>query len=239
MACWRWSLCLLFPLLLSGCPLEGDSGDRGLNGISCWDLDGDRNKDPDEDLNGDGQWDARDCSASSIPTQATGADFNHQHVCEAFANLGQYPEGCPSDTHTVPVGTLTRMLPDLLFEDTEGNLDSCNYEPNNGVFGIEKKNNAYYWSVEGGFIANKFVISLNDEIDNNVCFQTCDSDDNCIASWASLYTEPPMIAYYDCYHFYHSDTVGVWDHRCDSDLDDCLDALSFSSTSQRWNAVCP
>ena len=37
-------------------------------GSSYWDIDGDRHPDPEEDMNGDGSWDALDCRGSAGPT---------------------------------------------------------------------------------------------------------------------------------------------------------------------------
>ena len=44
----------------------GSSGATGPAGLSCWDLNGDGVKDPGEDTNGDGAWDAQDCQGSDI-----------------------------------------------------------------------------------------------------------------------------------------------------------------------------
>ena len=52
----------LITLLLSGCPLEGDDGIAGLNGIDCWDINENRENDIDEDINKDGVWTAADIS---------------------------------------------------------------------------------------------------------------------------------------------------------------------------------
>ncbi len=41
---------------------QGETGPAGPAGLACWDLDGDGIAYPDEDLNGDGLWDARDCT---------------------------------------------------------------------------------------------------------------------------------------------------------------------------------
>jgi hypothetical protein len=49
---------------------EGGQGERGAPGadgdpgLSCWDLDGDGEADPDEDINDDGVWDALDCQGA-------------------------------------------------------------------------------------------------------------------------------------------------------------------------------
>ena len=40
---------------------RGAKGAPGANGINCWDLNGNGKKDPGEDKNGDGKWDAKDC----------------------------------------------------------------------------------------------------------------------------------------------------------------------------------
>lgn len=40
---------------------QATQGEPGAPGINCWDLDGDGVDDPEEDVNGDGVWDALDC----------------------------------------------------------------------------------------------------------------------------------------------------------------------------------
>lgn len=39
----------------------------GAPGVNCWDLDGDRENDADEDVNGDGSWNAQDCQGREGP----------------------------------------------------------------------------------------------------------------------------------------------------------------------------
>lgn len=43
----------------------GAAGEMGLSGINCWDLNGDGHDDDEEDVNGDGAWDAFDCQGGS------------------------------------------------------------------------------------------------------------------------------------------------------------------------------
>jgi hypothetical protein len=40
------------------------NGTNGLNGLNCWDIDGDGIQDASEDINNDGNWNALDCQGS-------------------------------------------------------------------------------------------------------------------------------------------------------------------------------
>ena len=226
-------------LFLTGCYLDGDDGTTGPAGINCWDLNGDRTNEPEEDINKDGQWDAQDCSSqAAVPVQNPDVELNHQHICEALANLGQYPTGCPSSTHTNPAGTLTPIS--FLLDSGFGYAVSCDYEPNNGLLSVVPKNGNYYWSLEGGFIAKTVTIEAVDELSNDACFNVCNADPECIASWASSELLPPVTAY-TCHLFHHSDTVGNWERFCSDDIGNCARAGSGGqlSTAQRWSAICP
>lgn len=223
-------------LNLSGCRFDGDSGSNGAVGINCWDLNQNRLDDIDEDINNDGEWDVHDCAGPSSAGQNPDVDFNHQHFCAAFANLGQYPDGCPSNTHTPPSGTLTQLTTTSWYDDGMGNEYSCNQPPpDNGPVSIKEKNNQYYWSVEGGFVASKKTIDGLDELQNDTCYNDCLSDSDCIASWANSYLVGNTVVY-DCYLFHHSDTVSPWEERCGLNKQDCFSALI---SVQRWNALCP
>lgn len=45
----------------------GQQGPEGIEGFSCWDLNINRFKDPNEDVNNDGEWDAKDCKGPTGP----------------------------------------------------------------------------------------------------------------------------------------------------------------------------
>lgn len=235
-------------ITLSGCPLEGDDGSRGTQGpegeagINCWDLNGDRSNDSDEDINNDGQWDAQDCSTQSQisknqVSQNPDVDLNHQHICEALANLGQYPTGCPSATHTNPTGTL-REIGGMLDNGTGQAAYSCDFAPNHGPLSLEKKDGLFYWTLEGGFIANSTVIPLEDELGSNSCFNLCQSDPECIASYAQSRSLPTDIVY-DCNIFHNSDTIQPWDTVCGASFVDCGSSQGVLSIAQRWSTICP
>ena len=223
-------------LTLTGCPFDGDSGSNGVDGINCWDLNENRTNDPDEDINNDGLWNVNDCSPDNAPSQNAEVVYNHQHFCEAFANLGQYPSGCPSNSHSPPAGTLTLQLSSSWYDDGMGNYFSCSQPPSNGPVSIRPDTDGHYWVVEGGFIARKETIDGVDEIQNARCFNNCLLDADCIASWA-VSKQVGTARVYECYHFHHSDTVSPWKHLCGPELQDCFDEQS--SENQRWSARCP
>lgn len=260
---------LLLTVFLSGCPIDGDNGKEGqagaigqagetgevgatgLPGINCWDLNGDRINDTDEDTNTDGIWDANDCtiyvpaSAQNLEVkQSIDVEFNHQHICEALATLGQYPEGCPSNTHTVPSGNLTRIKPSQLFDDGNGGYKTCNAEPSNGLLSIESRPNlddpnqeSGWFVLDGGYIAKTLTMPYADAV-NGVCQSECLGDSNCIAALA---LERGSRA--DCSIFYHSDTVSVYERICSplsvpgySATDLCVQSLGGQAL---WDAKCP
>ncbi|MDE1240339.1 hypothetical protein [Vibrio aestuarianus] len=229
--------------LLSGCPLDGDNGEAGttgLAGINCWDTNQNRINDPDEDRNFDGVWDVKDCSTTQQTTQSLDVALNHQHFCEAFATLGRYPEGCPSNSHTVPTGTLQRIGENDFYDDGRNGYESCANTPDNGLLSIVYNStlDQSYFELEGGYIASQSTMSLQDVILNNSCFNACDADANCVASFATKITPEALT----CNVFYHSDTVSAFSSLCGvsgvpnttpSEL--CLLALSSNLI---WSAKC-
>ena len=252
--------------LLSGCPLEGDNGNTGgtgatgatgeagatgLPGINCWDLNGDRINDTDEDTNTDGIWDANDCtiyvpaSAQNLEVkQSIDVEFNHQHICEALATLGQYPEGCPSNTHTVPSGNLTRIKQSQLFDDGNDGYTTCNGDPNDGLLSIESRPDLVdpsqktgWFVLDGGYIAKTLTMSYADAV-SGACQTECAGDVNCIAALA---LERGSRA--DCSIFYHSDTVSAYERICGisgvpgyTAVEQCTSSLGGQAL---WDAKCP
>lgn len=238
----RLLLTLPILMLLSGCPIEKD----GNAGINCWDSNMNRVNDLNEDINGDGEYDTQDC-VSRIHTVDTAvqnqdAIFNHHNFCEAFAALGQYPDGCPSITHSTPTGTLTNITDALLFDDSNNGYTSCNYSPSNGPLSLEYRPDTglAYWVLEGGFTANRVVLSRQDVITNNSCVALCSNDSKCIASFARTHTNES----FDCFTMYHSDTVSDFESLCAIDetgkpgtaAQYCLSGLGVNS---RWHSICP
>ncbi|NVJ55221.1 MAG: hypothetical protein HWE19_02535 [Vibrionaceae bacterium] len=226
-------------VLLAGCPIDDDKS----SGINCWDINMNHANDLEEDKNGDGVYDTQDCiSQQSAVFQNQDAFFNHQHFCEAFAALGQYPDGCPSITHTTPTGTLTMITTAVLFDDSNNGYTSCNYSPSNGPLSLEYRPDTglAYWVLEGGYTANRVVLSRQDVIENNSCVDLCSSDNKCIASFARTHTNES----FDCFTMYHSDTVSDFESLCAIDeagkpgtaAQYCLSGLGVNS---RWNSICP
>jgi len=80
---------------------DGVDGIDGVDGLNCWDLDGDNAADRDEDINGDGVFDAQDCkgprgpAGKTGPTGQSGADLFDIFVDDFFTTpdgpLGDMP----------------------------------------------------------------------------------------------------------------------------------------------------
>lgn len=237
--------------LLSGCPLEGDNGNTGTtgeSGVNCWDLNGNRVNDNDEDVNKDGIWNANDCTLDTGFSQNSKVELNHQHICEALANLGQYPEGCPSAIHTVPTGTLTKMTSATLFDDGTGNtIQSCGNSPSNGLLSINLRDfvnsegitvKQGWFEVEGGYIASQGTMSIFDAV-NGGCSDLCAADANCIASVAVRKTSEAS----SCRLFYHSDTGGKYERFCGLDIPGVYTASDLCKiglgNDAIWSVRCP
>ncbi len=123
----------------------------------------------------------------------------------------------------------------MLLNDGNGNRVSCNLPPDNGLLSLKQQGSSYYWVLDGGFIANRSLIAAIDEFANHACFTRCNSDSNCVASFATGTTSSAHEAYL-CYNFYHSDTVNQWEHYCGTSAVNCLKG---SGTAQIWSAMCP
>lgn len=242
---------LALSILLAGCPLEGDSGAVGIQGptgeqglagtagINCWDLNQNSINDINEDINLDGQYSVDDCRPAAEVSQSQGVELNHQHICEALANLGQHPEGCPSNIHNTPTGTLTQMRTTTFFDDGSGGKSSCNNAPYNGLLSVKTRGDKAYWVLSGGFVADSEVFSITD-VNNGACVTLCQNDTKCIASFAISQSRNA----YACNIFYHSDTSGDWERICAVDIpgvfsaaDACVEGSAGSD--QLWHSLCP
>ena len=51
--------------------IQGAQGPSGLEGLSCWDLNGNRVADPEEDINKDGIYDSKDCQGGGVQDIST------------------------------------------------------------------------------------------------------------------------------------------------------------------------
>ncbi|ANU38257.1 hypothetical protein [Vibrio scophthalmi] len=230
---------LLSCFMLTGCPLEGDDGKfgvagvDGVDGVNCWDANSNGINDPEEDINGDNVWDAKDCSSGIQVTQNPDVELNHQHFCEAFAALGQYPDGCPSNTHTPPTGMLTNM--------TTGQFDGT-YNTCSDLSVVTKTNvtpQQAYWTLQGGYVAKKFITA---RVDRDQCSSSCEGDTQCVASWWLAGANGSLDSG-QCHIFYHSDTISAYETLCAVDIpnvmtaaDICVDTIGATSD---WHAICP
>ncbi|MCG8673676.1 MAG: hypothetical protein MI867_30085 [Pseudomonadales bacterium] len=232
---------LVLSLVLAGCPLDGDDGSSGTAGptgaqgptgeagINCWDINENGLDDPDEDTNKDGEWGVGDCRMSNAGEQHPDAQYNFQHFCEAFANLGQYPQGCPSNAHVTPTGTLTAMIPGQF----DGSYNTCS------DLSISVDGDFAYWSLDNGFIASSQVLQISDR---DLCRSTCESDPDCVASEWHLRAG---VGSGDCQIYYHSDSLSQpYQRECGINIPSagltaaevCLLALGSDTV---WHAQCP
>jgi len=222
-----------------------------MGSINCWDTNVNRVDDTNEDVNGDGLWDVNDCApiASAGISQNPSVDLNYQYICEALANLGQYPQGCPSASHTTPnAGTFQQIQ--VMLNDGTGKGVSCGLS-NNGLLTLEKNqfDQLYYWKLEGGFIASSRVIALADELGGdfgnnpgNSCLDICMSDSECIASLAEsreVSVGSSTSTIYDCALFHHSDTIPPYERVCDDVFANCAATGGALLVGQRWGIRCP
>lgn len=87
------SLITLLCLSLQGCPLEGDSGKKGADGvagINCWDLNEDHSKTfPEEDSNQDGNINVLDCRVGYIPANGSTVvvDSSSQSITQTHSRV--------------------------------------------------------------------------------------------------------------------------------------------------------
>ncbi len=243
---------LFFSLILTGCPFDGDDGQTGpagpegkagpqgdagpqgaagpagSNGINCWDLNGNSVNDTDEDVNGDNAWTAADCVASVSIPQNPDAEHNFHEFCKAFAELGKYPDGCPSSTHATPTGTLTQMNRSLF----DSSNSACG-----GALSIDSTSypGEAYWVLQGGFIADTEVIAVQDR---NQCETKCANDNRCIAAhFCRECTTPPSSG--QCTTFYHSDTIPDYEHVCGIDIAGFQASEFCLDVSAEWWVTCP
>lgn len=231
-------LILLASFILSGCPLEGDDGTVGLTGpdgqagINCWDTNEDGVNDVAEDINKDGYWTVADCGATTAAPQNQDAVLNFQHFCEAFATLGQYPDGCPSNTHTTPTGTLTYMDAGQ-FDGSYNTCSDLSIVTENSVAPVPAQ---AFWTLQGGFIAKAQILSL---ADNLQCGTICNNDANCVAAYF-LFNSGTQLG--TCNIMYHSDTISAYKHTCGIDTGTATPAdmcLSSIGSGADWWAICP
>ena len=103
---WGWTFLVVVTLGLAACDgddgaagaagaagLPGDDGDPGL---ACWDLNGNGVGDPEEDINGDGFWDAADCAG-------TAAKVTPLESCGVCHDDGSFVSATAAHKNVVPL----------------------------------------------------------------------------------------------------------------------------------------
>ncbi|HFQ4959790.1 TPA: hypothetical protein ACGUPM_003266 [Vibrio vulnificus] len=196
-------------LALTGCPSDGSDG----AGINCWDTNQNGTNDPNEDTNGDGIFSVDDCQSNTPTTsvdQHPEASFNFKSFCDAFANLGQYPNGCPSAAPSLPTGSLVRILGES-FADIDN--DSSQLESTQSdLVAIRVDGNFAYWSFKNSFIVRQFDFSATS---GEPCQAACDGDSLCVAAYAYKFGSG---ASFQCNIFHYSDTLMTpWEGFCGAD----------------------
>ncbi|WP_420601819.1 hypothetical protein [Flagellimonas sp.] len=82
---------------------DGLPGDAGVDGIACWDTNGDGINDTVEDINGDEKWNALDCIGTTGDTGANGDngiscwDLNANGIGEVGEGVSEYTEDINGD----------------------------------------------------------------------------------------------------------------------------------------------
>jgi OmcA/MtrC family decaheme c-type cytochrome len=95
---WGWTFLVVVTLGLAGCDGDdgaagaagaaGQPGDDGDPGLACWDLNGNGVGDPEEDLNGDGMFNALDCAADADPVAAAVESAKAESCTTCHDNVG-------------------------------------------------------------------------------------------------------------------------------------------------------
>ncbi|MFM2598239.1 hypothetical protein [Vibrio fortis] len=156
---------------------------------------------------------ADDCQLST-PTvsvdQHPEANFNFKSFCDAFANLGQYPDGCPSATPSLPTGSLVRLLRDN-FTDVD-NEPSQIESTQSDLVSIRVDGNYAYWSFKNSYVIKQFDFSATA---GDECETACEGDSLCVAAYAYKFGSGNS---FECSTFHYSDTLTTpWEGFCGAD----------------------
>ena len=76
-----------------------------------------------------------------------------------FANLGEYPDGCPSASPSLPTGSIVRIDGDN-FADID-NEPSQIESTQTDVVSIKSDGEFAYWSFKNSFVVKQFEFSSN------------------------------------------------------------------------------
>lgn len=92
--------------ILTATDTLGLPGPSGVPGIHCWDLNGDGFDDDDEDINGDGEWNALDCQGSRGDKGPSGVDGQDGNVGQqgVLGEVGPRGEPGQDGTDAIDIG---------------------------------------------------------------------------------------------------------------------------------------
>lgn len=122
---WGWTFLVVVTLGLAGC--DGDDGAAGAagaaglpgadgdDGLACWDLNGNGVGDPEEDINGDGIFDAADCGAGGGPVAeaVAAAKVESCSVCHGGIGDGHqaiYEQYVDASAFTLTLNSVSSVL---------------------------------------------------------------------------------------------------------------------------------
>ena len=149
---------------------DGEDGEDGADGLPCWDLNGDGEPNPEEDINGDGVVDVEDCRGDGA------SDSGSESIDDDGDGLSEAEGDCDDSS---PV--ISPFATDIVGDDIDQNCD--------GVDGTDADSDGYASEASGGDDCDDFdatigphhgILDTIDSIDMN-----CDGVDGLAIDFAA------------------------------------------------------